>query len=190
LNTLAQRLVLLAFIGSAMLLLPACGSQNVKSQKASETVLNAEPTPMASSSGTADIGMPDEKGNGTPINTYTERIKRTKTSKGTKITLTPSTAISTTAEVATPTTPKETPAMETTAPVIRSGGSHWIWWTLLVVVLGGIGWYFWSKNQSDDHSQPMPPVGGLSPVSGFTAVKDRIEDDSETKTSFWSKKLF
>jgi hypothetical protein len=190
LNTLAQRLVLLVFIGSASLLLPACGSQNVKSQKASETVLNAEPTPAAASSGTADIGMPSENGNGTPINTYTEKIKRTKTNKGTKITLTPSTAVSITTDLAPQTTPKETPAMETPAPIVKSGGSHWIWWILLIVVLGGIGWYFWSKNQSDDHSQPMPPVGGLSPVSGFTAVKDRIEDDSETETPFWSKKLF
>ncbi len=66
--------------------------------------------------------------------------------------------------------------MDTTAPVQKSGGSHWFLWLLVILVLGGIGWYFWSKNQSDNHTpiQPMPPTGGLSPVSGFTAVIIRI----------------
>jgi hypothetical protein len=189
LNTLTQRLILLAFIGSALLFLPACGSKNnVKSQKAPETVLNPEVTPV--SSGTADIGMPGEKDHGTPINTYVEKIKRTKGAKGTKITLTPSTESSTPVTTTAQTQPNQTPAMETAAPVAKSGGAHWIWWVILIVVLGGIGWYFWSKSQSGEHSQPMPPTGGLSPVSGFTAVKDRIEDDSEVETSFWTKKLF
>jgi hypothetical protein len=36
----------------------------------------------------------------------------------------------------------------------------------------------------------MPPVGGLSPVSGFTAVKDRIKEDPSEGVPSWSKKLF
>jgi hypothetical protein len=188
LNTLTQRLVLLLFLGSAMLLLPACGSKNeVKTEKAPETVLNPESTPVSSEASKTDIGMP---GDHNPENSYTERIKRTKGPKGTKITLTPSTDIST-SSVATPaSTPNQTPAVETPAPVTRSGGSHWFWWVLLIVVLGGVGYYFYSKSQSGGPFQPNPPTGGLSPVSGFTAVQDRIEDESQAEPSIWTRKLF
>ncbi len=177
-------------LASSVVLLPACGgSGNVKSQKASETVLNPETTPTPVSSGTTDIGLPSEKNHGTPINAYVEKIKRSKGAKGTKITLTPSTAANT-PEVTPQTTPNQTPAMETPAAPVKTGGSHWILWTVLVVAVAGIGWFFWSKNQSGDSGQPNPPVGGLSPVSGFTGVKNNIEDDSDSKPSFWSKKLF
>jgi drug/metabolite transporter (DMT)-like permease len=67
----------------------------------------------------------------------------------------------------------------------------WLWWILLLVVLGGIGWYFWSKSQNEGPpAPPKPPTGGLSPVSGFTAVKDRIEDESPSETSIWFRKIF
>ena len=192
LTTFTHRFVFLALLAASILLLPACGgSGNVKSQKASETVLNPESTPAPTSSGTADIGMPGEQDHGTPINTYVEKIKRSKGAKGTKITLTPSTAAAaTTPETAPQTTPAQTPAMETTVTPVKTGGSHWILWTILVVAAAGIGWFFWSKNQSGDSGQPNPPVGGLSPVSGFTGVKNDIEDDSNSEPSFWSKKLF
>ena len=82
--------------------------------------------------------------------------------------------------------------METTAAPKKAGGSHFLLIIFLVLVVAGIGWYFWTKNQPmDDHpDHPMPPVGGLSPVSGFTAVKDKIEEADSSETSFWSKKLF
>jgi hypothetical protein len=77
------------------------------------------------------------------------------------------------------------------APVKKkSGGSRWLLWLLGAVALAGAGWYLWSKKHPPDSSEPMPPVGGLSPVSGFTAVKDNIEEESPSEPSFWSKKLF
>ncbi len=182
----------LILLGLAVLSLPACGSKtNVKSEKAPETVLNSEETPVAVSSGTSDIGIPGESN---PVNTYVEKIHRHKGPKSTTtITTTPvsaETAVST--PVSTPMTPVQTPEMETPAPVKKSGGSHWFLWLLVILVLGGIGWYFWQKSQSEGgHSgPPLPPTGGLSPVSGFTAVKHQIEDEAESKPSIWSKKLF
>jgi len=183
LNTLNQRSLFLILLGGALLFLPACGSKTaVKSERASETVLNPETAPVAN--GMADIG---ETGHNTPINTYVEKIGHKKKP------LSSLTTTSTTANTVAPPpeTPAQTPAMETAAPVAKSGGSHLLLWLLLIIVLGGVGWYFWSKNHPEDHvDQPMPPVGGLSPVSGFTALKDQIEEESPSETSFWSKKIF
>jgi hypothetical protein len=183
LNTLVQRFLFLALLGCASLLLPACGSNNgaVKSQKNSETVLNPE---NSSSNGTADIGIPGE--HSTSVNTYVEKVGRSKKKSGATASVSSSTPLATTQ-----TTPNQTPAMDPVTPVKKTGKSSKLLWLLLVPILAGIGWYFWSKNQPHDHpSQPMPPVGGLSPVSGFTAVKDQIEDESAPETSFWFKKLF
>lgn len=187
--TLTQRFTFLAFLGFAMVLLPACGgSGNVKSQKAAETVLSPETTPTPVSSGASGIVMAGEN-HGTPINTYVEKFKRSKSGKATKITLTPGTPAAT-PDVTPVTTPVPPPPVDTTTPPAKTGGSHWIWWVLLVLVLGGVGWFLKNKNQSGDFSQPNPPVGGLSPVSGFTGVKNNIEDESDSEPSFWSKKLF
>lgn len=186
--TLAQRAIFLAFLGSAVVLLPACGSnQNVKSEKAAETVLSPETTPVAPAN--SDMGTVGEKNNA-PLNAYTENIKRSKNGKDTKITLTPGTPAAT-PETTPASTPIAAPVMDVTVPpAAKSGGSHWIWWVLLVLVLGGVGWFLKNRSESGDYSQPNPPVGGLSPVSGFTGVKNNIEDETDSKTSFWSKKLF
>jgi len=179
LNNFFQRQLLLILLGSALLILPACGSNNtIKTTKAPETVLNPESTP--------DTSMTEHH----PItHSYTERIK--KAAPKTYSALNAKTPQVATPSMTTQSTPNSTPSMETATPVKKSGGSSWIWWILLILALGGAGWYFWSKNQSEGgSSQPKPPVGGLSPVSGFTAVKDKIEDESQEGTSFWSKKLF
>lgn len=178
-NTYTRSWLFLLLLGSAVLLLPACASKtNVNSEKAPETVLNAEQTPMP--------------GENTPVHTYVEKIHRTKGPKSTTtITTTPINAEGVTTPAIPPVTPNQTPSVETPVPVKKSGGSHWLLWVLVVLVLAGIGWYFWTKNQENHPpTQPMPPTGGLSPVSGFTAVKDRIEDDVEPKPSIWSKKIF
>jgi hypothetical protein len=188
LNTLTRNAMFLILLGCSVLLLPACGSKgHVNSQKPPETVLNPEGNPV--SNGKEDIGMPGGK---TPIRTYVEKIHRSKGPKSTTITTTPVTENTSAPPPVVTQAPAQTPAMETPVPVKKSGGVHWFLWLLVLLVLGGIGWYFWSKSQSDHQSpsQPMPPVGGLSPVSGFTAVKDRIEDEVDSKPSFWSKKLF
>jgi len=181
LNTLTQRVVFLALLGSALVLLPACGSnQNVKSDKAAETVLAPEPTPVP----TTDTNAGEKPEH--PIGSYTENIKRSKNGKETKISVTPAA----TTELTPAATPNAVPPMDTTVPPAKGGGSHWIWWVLLVLVLGGVGWFLKNRSQSGDYSQPNPPVGGLSPVSGFTGVKNHIEDEAEPQSSIWNKKLF
>jgi hypothetical protein len=81
--------------------------------------------------------------------------------------------------------------MDSTTSTDKKSGSHWVLWAIGILAVGGIGYVVWSKTQSEESIQPMPPVGGLSPVSGFTAVKDRIEENFQpAEPSFWSKKLF
>lgn len=184
-NTITRNLLFLILLGSAVIFLPACGSKgSVKSQNPPETVLNPETTPV--SSGSADIGM---QGESVPVKTYVEKIHRSKGPKSTTITTTPVNAAGVTTPVAT--MPAQTPEMEIPITVKKSGGSHWFLWLLLVIVLAVIGWYFWSKKQEGNSpNQPKPPSGGLSPVSGYTAVKDRIEGEEDYKPSIWFKKLF
>lgn len=188
LKTLLQRPLFLILLLAAGFVFPACGSKGtVKSQNTSETVLNAESTPT----GMSDIGIPGEN---SPVHSYMGKIHHRKSSKTTPSLTgqTNTTAVAPTPAIPVQNIPIKTPTMETAAPLKAKGGSHWFLWVLVVLIVGGIGWYFWSKKQSENPhfpAQPKPPVGGVSPVSGFMAVKDRIEDDSD-KPSFWSKKLF
>ena len=68
----------------------------------------------------------------------------------------------------------------------NKSGSLWLWILAVILVLGG-GYYFWTKKSSRRKGHPLPPMGGLSPVSGFTAMKDKVQS---SKPSFWTKKLF
>lgn len=187
-NTLTRSWLFFILMGFAVTLLPACGNKtNVQSEKAPETVLNnPEMTPV--SSGNQEIGLPGEN---TSVHTYVEKIHRTKNTKsGTTITTTPL-ASTTTATTPVPTPGvHQTPVMETTSPAKKNDGSHWLLWLLVLILVGLLGWYFWNKSQQSHPGQPMPPTGGLSPVSGFTALRDKIEDESESKPSIWSKKIF
>jgi ATP-dependent Zn protease len=170
-----------------VLLLPACGSKGtVKSNKASETVLNAETTPSVS-----DIGMAGENST-TPVKRYIEKIQRKNHAKSTPGSSSTNIIATSSNYVPTPLPTFQTSSASTAAPVKKSGGSHWFLWILVILIFVGIGWYFWSKSQSDEQLsvQPKPPTGGLSPVSGFTGLKKRIENDPETKPSFWTKKIF
>lgn len=175
LNTPIQRTLFLVLLAGA-LFLPACGSKSGNTQKPPETVLNPETTPI-----------PEENAV-KPEKAYVVKFHKAKQVKGVQ-------AASTT-NVSTPTattqnTPMSTPAMEASAPPKKTGHAAWLWWVLVVLVLAGGGWYFWSKNRSDEHpSQPLPPTGGLSPVSGFTAVQDKIEDGTPEEPSIWTRKLF
>lgn len=173
-NTLRRIPLFLIFFGAAALLLPACGSKStVKSEKASETVLNPEST-------TTDIGTEDSSSD-----SYVAKIHSKKNTDSASTVATDGSA-TTTAPVA-----SGTPAMETAAPVEKGGFPSWLLWVLAIAALGGVGYYVWAKRQAEEQSsQPMPPVGGLSPVSGFTALKDHIEEETLSKSSIWSKKLF
>jgi hypothetical protein len=184
LKTPTRHLTFLILLGISLLFLPACGSKdNVKSQQLAETVLNPEPT--AVSTPASEIGMAADQNDNSPA-PYVEKIKRTKDSK--IISTTPSVTAVTPAAPP-PSTPA--PAMETPAPAVKPKSSGWIWWVLILLILGGVGWYFWSESRSGNNpQQPNPPTGGLSPVSGFTAFQNKNEGKSKTKTSFWFKKLF
>jgi cobalamin biosynthesis Mg chelatase CobN len=167
----------LILLATSVVFLPACGSKdNVKSEKAPETVLNPEETPTVSG--------------GNSTSSHVKHKPQARVAEST----TNSSAVSATTPSSTPVAAQPTPqvSMDTTAPAQKRGGFHWFLWLLVLLVLGGIGWYFWSKSQEEHQNpaQPMPPTGGLSPVSGFAAVKDRIEDETEAKPSFWSKKIF
>lgn len=197
-NTQTRSLLFILLLGSAVVLLPACGSKtDVKSENPPETVLNPEGTPV--SNGEADLSTGNTsintyvKGSGVE-RSYVEKIHRTKGPKSTTtITTTPlASSEGVTTPVPTPVmTTNPTPSMESATPVKRKGGSHWLLWSLVGLVLAGVGWYFWNKSQEGrGPGQPMPPTGGLSPVSGFTAMKDRIEDETVSKPSIWSKKIF
>lgn len=176
-NTI-QRTLFLVLLGSALLFLPACGTKSGETQKPPETVLNPEATPVPET----DNGVKPEK-------SYVVKFHKAKQVKGVQAA---STTNVTTPVATAQNTPMSTPSMEASAPVKKAGHAALLWWILLVVILAVVGWYFWSKNRGDDHpSQPLPPTGGLSPVSGFTAVKDKIEEDPlEEKPSFWNRKLF
>jgi hypothetical protein len=66
-----------------------------------------------------------------------------------------------------------------------------LWMILIPVLLIGLIWFIWSMfHKRELPFQPAPPMGGLSPVSGFTAMKNQIQAESESKVSFWNKKLF
>ncbi len=167
----------LILLATAVVFLPACGSKdNVKSEKAPETVLNPEETPVASD------------------NSVTSPVKKAHPTKVAPSSAAAASAVTVSTPSSTPIAPQTTPqvSMDTTTPVQKTSHFHWFLWLLVILVLGGIGWYFWSKSQEDHQNptQPMTPTGGLSPVSGFTAVKECIEDEADSKPAFWSKKIF
>jgi hypothetical protein len=179
----------------------------VKSEKPAETVLNPEPTPETApaSSGIADLGTSPEASNESPtipVNTYVEKITRansSKTQSSSKPALsTPalSSASSTPLSASTPVTPQntplQTPAMETASPVKKKTNRFGLLgWALLAVIVAGGGWILWSrKNSGSGPDQPGAPLGGLSPVSGFTGFQGEKESLSGEKTSFWFKKIF
>jgi len=63
-------------------------------------------------------------------------------------------------------------------PSASTGGYSWLWWLLLLLAALVGGWYYWNKKKSENtHGlggssvRPAPPLGGLSPVSGFFAQR-------------------
>jgi hypothetical protein len=176
-----HHLFFIALLGSATVLLPACGGNAVKSSDNSTPRMNAEATPdttMKSSTEPSSV----------PMNSYVEKSSsKSKSTESNKTTGSPVVAAPT--PMPTLATVAATPVVETPAPVQKSG-SHFLWWLLLILILAGIGWYFWSKNHSDeDEFQPHPPSGGLSPVSGYTGTK-HLEADEKKAPSIWTRKLF
>jgi hypothetical protein len=69
--------------------------------------------------------------------------------------------------------------------------SDWVWGVVLLAS-AGLGWLYLAKGQgnSSHKIQPLPPTGGLSPVSGYMLQKENKETEPRPKTSFWRKKIF
>jgi hypothetical protein len=79
------------------------------------------------------------------------------------------------------------------APARKKSGlmNAFLWMILIPILIIGLVWFIWSMlHKRELPFQPAPPMGGLSPVSGFTAVKNRMKAESEPRVSFWNKKLF
>jgi hypothetical protein len=177
-----QNLFFIALLGSATVLLPACGGNEVKSSDNSTTLMNAEPTPDLSAK------SPNESST-LPENSYVEKTSSKSKSGAGKEPVSTVPMASAPTPLPTQDISAATPVAETSAPAQKSG-SHFLWWLLLILILAGIGWYFWSKNHSDDDEfQPHPPSGGLSPVSGYTGTK-HLEADEKKAPSIWTRKLF
>jgi hypothetical protein len=80
------------------------------------------------------------------------------------------------------------PPMEATSNSTSKKGSHWFLWLVVLVILGGGAYWYFTRNKDEETPyQPQPPVGGLSPVSGYTGQK---KSNSSKKISFWKRKLF
>jgi hypothetical protein len=89
--------------------------------------------------------------------------------------------------------PAEESPMDVQTPVKKKSGimNALLWMIVIPVLLIGLVWFIWSMfHKRELPFQPAPPMGGLSPVSGFTAASNQAKAESESKGSFWNKKLF
>jgi hypothetical protein len=188
LNTITKNLVLLLLL-SGPFILPACGSKEVKSEKVPETVLN---------SNTNTIAPPMTLMTETPtptvvasvwVNAYTKHTKLAKHHSHSHVIKAPIMAAATPL-VLPKTTPVNTPISFTTDSETpkKKSSSHWFLILSGLVLIAALGYYFWTKKTPPQNNYPLPPMGGLSPVGGFTAMRNKIR--SEKKQSIWTKKIF
>jgi putative SOS response-associated peptidase YedK len=187
---------------SFALILPACGKNEVKSQKASETNLKSatsaatmtvtasvSATQTASATATAVVPM---------TNSYTKH--KTSANRGSA-----SGSSSRSFAMKKPAVPMMAAPMTTAVPTMqgtpmatftpvtaqaqKKPGSHWPLIVAGVALVAAVGFYFWTKKEPPQNDFPLPPMGGLSPVSGFTAMRNKVNADIK-KTSIWTKKIF
>jgi hypothetical protein len=196
----AAYIPLFLLLGAFVVLLPACGGNEIKGQKPPETVLNAEATPNAQNGQSINLENGSQPKNNFNFNTATQPVsKSVARSYKQKIARIKGPQSVQTVQVMTTSTPQTTPTVVTTStqpqPPMEGNanqkpkhGSHWFLWLVVLALLGGGAYWYWSHRKEDDSPyQPQPPVGGLSPVSGFTARKKLPEP---RKTSFWKRNLF
>lgn len=200
--------MLLLLLSSAFIF-PACGSNEVKSQKAAETVLKSDktvpPPPMVSMSPTvapsatqtasatktatgtdSDHSYTSHKSSSSSSHTSAKRIVMTKATKK------PVPMMA--APLVTPVPTQASMPMETFTPVAtaaapKKSGSHWPLIIAIIALVAAVGFYFWTKKAPPHNDFPLPPMGGLSPVSGFTAMRNKVQQETK-KQSIWNKKLF
>lgn len=187
-NTATKNLIFI-FLLSCTLILPACGGKEVKSEQVPETDLKSSDQtvapPMVSMTST-DMATP------TVVNTYTKHtslIKRHAHHHPVKepiMAMAASTPVFT--HIPTPvTTPVNFTIDNETAQ--KKSGSHWPLIVAGVALAAALGFYFWTKKTSSHKDFPLPPMGGLSPVGGFTAMRNKVQPETK-KQSIWTKRLF
>ncbi len=177
------------------MLLPACGGNQVKGQNPPETVLNSEPTPTPDMgefySPTPIVETTSVKPN-EDMDTVTQPVsKKVARSYKQKIARMKATEVAQNEQVSPTSTPQPTPvvasistptvipapiqaqpSMETTSNSTPKKGSHWFLWLVVLVILGGVAYWYFTRNKDEETPyQPQPPGGGLSPVSGFTGQR-------------------
>ena len=77
----------------------------------------------------------------------------------------------------------------TTETTPKKSGSHWPLILAIIALLAAIGFYLWTKKAPPHNDFPLPPMGGLSPVGGFTAMRNKVKQENKKK-SLWNKKVF
>lgn len=198
-NALTKNLLLLLLLSSAFIF-PACGSKEVKSDNASETVLkSSEPAlPPMVATPTIEVTPTPTVPSGVSmyVNTYVKKSSTHKrvasAHKKTKKSLlsAPASIPMMAAPLVTP-VPTISMPIETFTPVTiskKKTGSRWPLILAILALLAALGFYFWSKKAPPHNDFPLPPMGGLSPVSGFTAMRKKIQPETK-KQSIWKKKI-
>jgi len=188
LNTVTKNLLLLLLLSGAFIL-PACGNKEVKSEKVPETVLKSNTDSMS-----LPMALMTETSTPTVVpsvwvNAYTKHTKLAKHHSHSHVVKEPIMAAATPL-VLPKSTPITTPINFATDNEIpkKKSGSHWFLILSCLVLVAALGYYFWTKKTPPQNNYPLPPMGGLSPVGGFTAMKNRIQ--SKKRQSIWTKKIF
>jgi hypothetical protein len=164
---------------ASVLVLPACGSKNsVKSETPGQNIVQPAQTPGSTIEPYKETTIISDSADSKPVrrvHAYSEKSSDVQNQTAVASSEKP-TPVATPAAVAAP----------VNAQPEKKSGSKWLWILIAVAALGG-GYYLYAKKSPRRKGHPLPPMGGLSPVSGFTAMKDKVQS---SKPSFWTKKLF
>ncbi len=204
-NTITKNLIFLLLLSIA-LVLPACGNQEVKSEKLSETVLksstqtSAPPivfitattatptatvifTPTAITTAVTNASLPE-------THTYTKQASPVKHHVRLHALKIPMIA-AITPLASRVSTPIATPANFTTDNEMtrKKSATHWPLIVAGAALVVALGFYFWTKKAPPHDDFPLPPMGGLSPVGGYTAMRNKVQPEIK-KQSIWTKKIF
>jgi hypothetical protein len=192
LSTSIKNLFFLLLLSSA-LILPACGSKEVKSEQNSTTALKSStettPTMFMMTPTATMVSTQTVVTNVYANHSYTKKrvSKHRALPQGEKqpmmAAITPSVSpVPTSATIA-------VTFAHANEPVRKKSGSHWPLIIAIIILVAALGFYFWTKKTPPHNDFPLPPMGGLSPVGGFTAMKNKIRQESK-KQSVWTKKIF
>ncbi len=181
---------------SATFILHACGSSEVKSQKTAQSILKsytAVPTPpMVAMTATATVSVSQTPSvNGSSSNhTYSNKTAGPKHHTAPHAINQPIMAVITPLAASSP-TPIATAISfaTTTEPAPKKPSSHWPLIIAGIALAAALGFYFWTKKAPPHNDFPLPPMGGLSPVGGFTGMKSKVKQETK-KQSLWNKKVF